>query len=120
MAAPTSAPAGSSVPPSKGVIPAEWPAQAADTIVDTVAKVRDKTTKPAITAARAAVYGLIAGVVGLVAFVLVLIVVVRVWANYVPGHVWIIYAILGVLLSIGGIVLLGRANRPAPSASPTD
>ena len=45
-----------------GVIPAEWPAQAADTIVDTIAKVRDKTTKPAIVAARAIVYGLIAAV----------------------------------------------------------
>ena len=48
--------------PSGGMIPDEWPAQAADTIVDTIAKVRDKTTKPAIVASRAIVYGLIAAI----------------------------------------------------------
>ena len=58
MAAPTTGPNGSSS--STGMIPAEWPVQAADKIVETIATVRDKTTKPALTAARGLVYGLVA------------------------------------------------------------
>jgi hypothetical protein len=42
--------------------PDEWPAQAADTIVRVVGSVRDKTTGPAVTAARGAVYGLLAAI----------------------------------------------------------
>lgn len=101
---------------SGGLVPSEWPAQAADAIVETVGKVSDKTTKPAITAARGAVYGMLAGIVGLVALVLLLILVVRLYSNYVPGDVWPLYAGLFGVLSIAGIVLLRRANRPAPSA----
>ena len=99
-----------------GMIPAEWPAQAADTIVDTISKVRDKTTKPAIVAARAVVYGLIAAIVGTVGLILFLILIVRLWENYVPGHVWIIYAIFFVAFSGGGLVLLRKANAPASTA----
>jgi hypothetical protein len=98
------------------MIPAEWPAQAADTIVDAIGKVRDKTTKPAITAARAVVYGLIAAVVGSVALVLTLVLIVRIWDNYVPGNVWIIYAIFFVVFSGVGLLLLRKANAPAPAA----
>ena len=95
MAEPTPSPRGTKVP--HGVVPTAWPAQAADTIVETIAKVRDKTTKPALLAARGVVYGLVAAVVGSVAFFLLLLIIVRVWANYVPGHVWVIYAIFGVV-----------------------
>ena len=109
MAAPTPEPR-RSPSTSSGVIPAEWPAQAADTIVDTIAKVRDKTTKPAIVATRALVYGLLAGIVGVVAVVLLLVLITRIWANYVPGDVWTLYALLGVVFSISGLVLLRKAN----------
>lgn len=114
MAVPTPSPSGSK--PPAGVIPAEWPAQAADTIVDTIAKVRDKTTKPALLAARGLVYGLVAAVIGSVAFFLVLVMIVRLWANYVPGHVWVIYAIFAVVFSTGGFVLLRKANAPKAPA----
>lgn len=112
MAAPTPAPRNG----PGGMIPAEWPAQAADTIVDTIAKVRDKTTKPAIVAARGLVYGLLAAIVGTVAAVLLLIVVVHMWDNWFPGNVWILYAIFFVLLSGVGLALLRKANAPAPSS----
>lgn len=115
MAAPLPGPKATG-PSGRGMIPAEWPAQAADTIVDTIGKVRDRTTKPAIVAVRGLVYGLLAGIIGVVAFVLLLILIVRLWANYVPGHVWVIYAIFGVVFSAGGFVLFRKANRiePAP------
>lgn len=102
-------------PEPDGVVPAEWPSQAADAIVDTVDKVRDKTTKPALVAARAVVYGILAAVVGLVALVLFLVLAVRLWANYVPGHVWIIYAILAVAFAVPGVILLGKAKNPPAS-----
>ncbi len=114
MAAPTPSPRGTKAP--QGVIPAEWPAQAADTIVETIAKVRDKTTKPALLAARGLVYGLVAAVIGSVAFFLLLLIIVRVWANYVPGHVWVIYAIFAVVFSTVGLYALRKANAPKPSA----
>lgn len=112
MAAPTG-PVGP--PRSNGVIPAEWPAQAADTIVDTIDKVRDKTTKPALTAARALVYGTLAAIVGTMAAILLLVLVVRLYANYVPGNVWPLYAGFAVLFTGAGLWLLKKANAPAPS-----
>ena len=99
--------------PSGGMIPPEWPAQAADTIVDTIAKVRDKTTKPAIVAARAIVYGLVAGIVATVALILLLILIVRLWDNYFPGEVWIIYGLFFLVFSGLGLFLLRKANLPS-------
>ncbi len=113
MAAPTPASRGGS---GGGVVPAEWPAQAADTIVDTIAKVRDRTTKPLVTAARAAVYGLIALMGVAVLLVLLLVVTTRMWDNWVPGGVWIYYAVLCGLFTVIGLVLLRKANAPAPVA----
>lgn len=108
MAAPTPAPR------PNGMIPAEWPAQAADTIVDTISKVRDKTTKPAIVAARGVVYGLLAAVIGTVALTVLLILVVRV-LSYLPGDIWTVYAFLAVVFSIAGLILLRKANQPKAS-----
>jgi phage-related minor tail protein len=97
------------------MIPAEWPAQAADTIVETIGKVRDKTTKPAIVAARALVYGLLAAMVGLAAFALFLIGLVRV-LSYLPGNIWTVYAGFAAVFVLGGILMLRKANRPATPA----
>ena len=118
MTAPTSG----SKPPARpnrsdGLIPAEWPAQATDTIVDTIDKVRQKTTKPALTIARALVYGLLAAIVGVVAVIVFLVLLVRLYDNYIPGNVWPLYAGLAVAMIAGGLILLKRANAPAPSAS---
>jgi hypothetical protein len=106
-------PGPSRVPSSSGVIPAEWPAQAADLVVDTIDKVKDRTTRPATVAARGLVYGVLAGIVGLVAVILLVIAIIRLWDVYVPGNVWIIYAMLGIAGTLGGAVLLSKANSPA-------
>ena len=97
------------------MIPAEWPAQAADAIVDAVGKVRDKTTKPAITAARGLVYGVLILVVATVAGILFLIGAVHA-LEHVPGHIWTIYAVFAALFLLPGGYLLRKANRP-PSES---
>lgn len=112
MAAPTNGPT-----KTDGLIPAEWPAQAADAIVENIGKVRDKTTKPAITAARGLVYGLIAAIVGILAVVMVLILSVRLYDNYVPGNVWPLYAALAVLMIGVGLLALKKANSPAPTGT---
>ncbi|MCU1372332.1 MAG: hypothetical protein JWO77_3526 [Ilumatobacteraceae bacterium] len=112
MVAPTTPPRGK-VP--QGVIPAEWPAQAADTIVDTISKVRDKTTKPVLLAARGLVYGLVAGVVGTIAFFLLLLMIVRWYDVWAPGPVWPIYAFFAVLFTFGGLFGLRKANAPKPA-----
>lgn len=114
MAAPSAGPSG---PTPNGMIPADWPVQAADKIVETIATVRDKTTRPALVAARGLVYGLLALVVGTIAFILVITLVVRLYDVYVPGNVWPIYAVLAVVFGGGGIVLLKKANAPAPTSS---
>lgn len=109
MAAPTSGPGGDA--PSQGMIPATWPAQAADAIVDTIGKVRDKTTKPAITAVRALVYGII-----IVTAVLIIAVVGLAFAGRlmeaIPGPIYWVYLGFGAALSLAGLVLLSKANRP--------
>lgn len=114
MALPTSTNGTSS---QTSMVPAEWPAQAADAVVDTISKVRDKTTKPALTAARALVYGIIVAVVGSVALVVALIGVIRAADNYLPGAIWSIYLGLSVIFGLTGIYLLRKANRPLPSAA---
>lgn len=107
-------------PPARkpdGLVPAEWPTQAADTIVDTIAKVRDKTTKPALTVARALVYGLLAAIGGIVGLVLLLVFAGRLYNNYSPIGAWLFYAVISVILLIGGVVLLRMGTKtPAPKA----
>jgi hypothetical protein len=41
------------------------------------------------------------------------VLVVRLYANYVPGDVWILYAVLGAVLTVLGLWLLRKANAPA-------
>ncbi len=113
MAAPTSPTPSTG---SKGLIPAEWSVQAADTVVDTIAKVRDKTTRPAQIAARAVVYGLIAAVIGITAAVLAIVVVLRMFNNWMPGAIWTIYTGFAVLFIGGGLFCLAKANKPSRTA----
>jgi hypothetical protein len=95
------------------MIPAEWPGQAADAIVDAIGKVRDKATKPAITAARGVVYGTLIAVAGVVAAILATALVFRLFANYFGNrNLWIAYLILGVGLVGAGAVMLRKGNRP--------
>ena len=96
---------------------ADWPEQAADTIVRVVGQVRDKTTGPAITAARGVVYGLLAALLGTACLVMVSIALVRVIDVYLPDdvfgedHTWVAHAIVGAVFSIVGLALW-RKRRP--------
>jgi hypothetical protein len=116
-------------PPLRALPPPEvdtpdWPAQAAETIEKAVQGVRDKTTGPAITAARWGVAGLFLLVIGTMVGVLLAIALVRLLDVYLPesvfgeSHVWAAYLILGLPVFVAGVVLVARRNsRPDPEPS---
>ncbi len=88
-----------------------WADQATDLVVGAVGTLRDKTVGPAMTAARAVVYGFFALLVGLCAFVLATIFVIRIVTVYTGGRVWIPQLGLGVFFGIAALALWGRARR---------
>lgn len=98
---------------------ADWPAQAADTIERVVGTVRDKTTGPAITAARWVVYGTFALVVGSVVGVMVAIAAVRALDSYLPDawvgehHTWAAHLVVGAVFTLFGMALWSRRSAPA-------
>ena len=102
-------PVDASMRSSSGPVPEQWPKQAADTVERVVGQVRDRTTKPALTIARAIVYGLFAAIVGTLAAVLSGVLVVRILETYVPGKVWIIYLAIGAVLTICGLLAWRKA-----------
>jgi hypothetical protein len=98
----------------------DWPAQMADSIERVVGSVRDKTTGPALTVARAVVYGTFAGVVAVAAIVLFVIAAVRLLDVYLPEalfgetHTWAAHLLLGLLFTFAGTVLWLK-RRPGTS-----
>ena len=94
----------------------DWPAQAADTIERVVGTVRDKTTGPALTLARAVVYGTFAVLVGLACLVLLIVAAVRALDVALPDavfgedHIWAVYLILGLVFVVAGAVLWRRRH----------
>ena len=96
----------------------DWPAQAADRIVDLVDTVRDKTTGPIQTAARGAVYGVVAAILAVIVFVLLIIFAIRgldilIVNEFIPwGGIWLPYLILGVVF-IGAGSFFFRRRRQA-------
>lgn len=97
----------------------DWPVQAADTIERVVGSVRDKTTGPAITAARWLVYGTFALLVAAVVGVLLAIAAVRALNVYLPSevfgheHTWLAHTIVGGVFAIAGMLLWSRRAAPA-------
>jgi len=106
--------------PSPEVNTTDWPAQAADTIEKAVQGVRDKTTGPAISAARWFVAGLFLVIMATTVAILLSIALVRLLDVYLPesvfgeSHVWAAYLILGLPVFIAGLVLLSKRHSPDP------
>ena len=109
--------------PSPDVDTSDWPAQAADAIERTVQGVRDKTTGPAITAARWFVAGLFVLVAGTAIAILSAVTLVRVLDIVLPDslfgeeHVWAAHLLVGFPLFVAGLVLLAKRNSHDPDAS---
>lgn len=92
----------------------EWPVQAADAIERAVGAVRDKTTGPAITIARALVYGTFALLVGSAVLVMVAISAVRALDVYLPDawvgeqHTWVAHTAIGAVFALAGMTMWSR------------
>lgn len=118
MAPRPAAPSREPGPVSDGASAQDWPAQAADTIERVVGTVRDKTTGPAITAARWVVYGTFAAIVGLVVAVMFAIAGVRALDNYLPDsvfgeqHTWAAHLIVGAVFSLVGMFMWSKRSAP--------
>lgn len=97
----------------------DWTVDVANRIESVVETVRDKTTKPVITAARIVVFGLVAGVLGSAAFFLVILAGVRALDVYLPFHplsrrVWVVDAGAAAIF-LGSGAFLWRKRRPKSS-----
>lgn len=100
------------LPPTSTPVQADdWPAQATDAIVNVVDQVRDKTTGPILTAARALVFGSIAALLAGVVVVLLLLAALRLLNEWLPA-VWMTYLIVGAVLTIVGAALFRKRHAP--------
>jgi hypothetical protein len=99
---------GMAPPPVAPALTGDWPAQAADAVVDLVGTVRDKTVAPLLKVARAVVYGVLIAVVGTMALVLSVIFAIRIIDVYLPGDVWSAYLLLGSIFTLAGFVMWSR------------
>lgn len=103
------------VPPtgSASLTGGDWPAQAADAIVNAVETVRDRTTTPIMKIARGLVFGVFAGTIIITIVVLAIIGVVRLLDEALPSGVWLPYLILGVIFTVAGALVFRRRNAPS-------
>ncbi|MDQ3543126.1 MAG: hypothetical protein M3431_04580 [Actinomycetota bacterium] len=91
-----------------------WAADLADTVERVVGSVRDKTTKPLVTATRAVVYGMFAGILGIAALILALAVATRGLQALLDiplrrsASVYISYLIVGGIFSLAGVFVLSK------------
>ena len=93
----------------------DWSVQAADTIERVVGTIRDKTSVPLTTVARALVFGLLAAVMGLTTLVFLTIALVRAVNVYLPGDVWAAYSVIGGIFTLLGLLVLRKATSDTSS-----
>jgi hypothetical protein len=91
-----------------------WAADLADTIERVVGTVRERTTKPLVTASRGVVFGLLAGILGITAVTLLIIAATRatqalldIWFRH-EVSVYLSYFIIGGIICLGGLFVLSK------------
>ncbi len=122
----TSSPAQIVAPPAPDTT--DWPAQATDSILNLVDNVRDKTTGPALTAARALVYGTIIFLLAIPLGIMLLVGAMRGlegillfigektgWA-FLTDPMYLVYLIFGVLFVLVSRYLFRKAAKPGAAA----
>ncbi len=98
---------------SPGASSADWSAKATETVVQSVGKVREKTTGKALEISRVVVYGVAIAVIGVLFGLLMLVFLVRVLnlgIDAIPGierdrAVWITYVGLGTIFTALGALI---------------
>ena len=107
----------------------DWPAKAADSIVELVDSVREATTGRALTAATAVVYGIVLAGAAIAALILLTIVLFRFLERFYamiweyafgvpdPQPMWAVYLTAGVFCLLIGLYLWRKRPRlEAPAA----
>lgn len=98
---------------STGATSSDWSAKATETVVQSVGKVRERTTGKALEISRVVVYGVAIAVIGILFLLLLLVFLVRavnVGFDAIPGidrdrAVWITYLVLGaVFWGVGALL----------------
>jgi hypothetical protein len=95
----------------------DWTDQVTDLIVDSVDMVRSRTTGPILQGAKGAVYAIVALVLLVPIVVLAMVGLVRLLNWAIPGDVWIVYTLLGIIFVIAGVVLWSKRGKPAGSSA---
>jgi hypothetical protein len=91
----------------------DWPRRLTDTIVGYVQKVRAATTGRALVASRAVVYVLAIALIAIVALVLGIILVFRLLTEIAQGRTWLVYLVVGALLTVAGVFAWAKKERTA-------
>jgi hypothetical protein len=95
-----------------------WPSTLADQVERVVGTVREKTTAPAIHAARAVVYGLLIFIIAIPVVVLLVIVITRGLQSFLDlfmtwaQAVYVSYFLLGGILIVVGALLFSKRHLP--------
>jgi hypothetical protein len=85
----------------------DWPAGAADKIVEVVGQIKGQTIRPVKSASRTVVYGLVIAIVAIAIVVLVFIALFRV-TDTLLGEMYLAYLVWGLLCTIVGLVLWSK------------
>ncbi|HXQ74961.1 MAG TPA: hypothetical protein VN791_00595 [Acidimicrobiales bacterium] len=98
---------------------AQWQTRVVDTVEDVVSAVHDRVIRPLVLVTRAVVFGILVATMTLLVSILLSIAVVRLLDVYAfRGRVWASDALVGGLLTVGGLVLWtrrrSRGNAPTP------
>ena len=94
--------------PQPGTAETDWTDQVTDLIVDTVDKVRSRTTGPLLEASRAGVLAIVAVIVVIPVLVIVTVGLTRFFHWLLPGGIWVSYAVMALLSLLIGALLWRR------------
>jgi hypothetical protein len=90
---------------------AQWQVRVVDTIDGAVTTVHERVIRPLLLASRAIVFGIIVATMALIVSVLLSIAVIRLLDVYAfRGRVWASDAVVGGLLTLGGMALWTRRS----------
>jgi hypothetical protein len=94
----------------------DWTDQVTGLIVDSVDKVKSRTTGPILEVTRGSVHAVVALLLLTPVVVLLTILAIRVLTYFVFREVWITYTVLGMLFTLIGVVLWSRRHAGASRA----
>jgi len=91
----------------------DWTVQVTDLVVDSVDKVRARTTGPILDISRGSVHAVVALMLLVPVLAVALVGLVRLLNWAIPGDVWFVYAGLGTIFVLAGVALWSRRSPAA-------